>query len=125
MSNIHTARWSWLGPETEVNDATRVLASGLTRYSQIDAEPQSWAMTCTGWVGLITSMTAAKSSASRATVYSRYDFGDDDGPTPRLSYLITRNVAWRRSTCGDHMSSVVPSELLRKRGGPSSGPSIR
>src|ERR1700730_1216181 len=85
LSNIHATRWSWLGPDTDVNDATRLLAAGRARYSHTETEPQSWASTCTGRSGLTASTTAAKSSARRAIVYSVYCLGDDDGPTPRLS----------------------------------------
>ena len=35
--------WSALGPDTEVNDATRSLAPGRDRYSHMPAEPQSCA----------------------------------------------------------------------------------
>src|ERR1700756_419911 len=75
LSNIHATRWSWLGPDTDVNDATRLFAAGLDRYSHTETEPQSCAITWTGRLGLTASMTAAKSSARRAIVYSVYCFG--------------------------------------------------
>ncbi len=55
--------WSPLGPDTDVNDATRSRAPGRARYSQMPAEPQSCASTWTGSPGATASITAAKSSA--------------------------------------------------------------
>ena len=114
---------SWLGPDTDVNDATRSLAPGRVRYSHMPTEPQSWASTCTGRPGLSSPVTAAKSSAKRAMVYAETGLGADDSPTPRLSYRMIRNRSASSGTTPSHNTCESGKPCTKTTGGPSGLPS--